>query len=101
MLVMGQSTELILWGLCATVAFRVLSVWIYNNAGASAFAVILMHAIGNTSRTGYPGGRSSYELGHGSVAYAIIVVFTIIVVILWRPTTLASFLGSKSSKANA
>jgi membrane protease YdiL (CAAX protease family) len=101
MIVIGQSTELILWGLCVTVAFRVLSVWIYNNAGASVFAVILMHAIGNTARTGYPGGRSGYELGQGSIAYAIIIVFTLLVVVLWRPSTLANFLGRKGSKSHA
>jgi len=101
MIVMGQSTELILWGLGATVAFRILSVWIYNNAGASVFAVILMHAIVNTSRTGYPGGRSGYELGDGSVAYPVIIVFTVIVVALWRPSTLANFLGRKSIETNA
>jgi uncharacterized protein len=101
MIVIGQSTELIGWGLGVTVAFRILSVWIYNNAGASVFAVILMHAIGNTARTGYPGGRSGYELGHGSVAYAIIIVFTLIVVVLWRPSTLSNFLGRKSSMAHA
>lgn len=98
MIAMGQSTELILWGLCVTVAFRVLSVWIYTNAARSAFAVILMHAIINTSRTGYPGGRSGYELGDGSVAYSIIIVFTVIVVVVWRPSTLANFLGYKSIK---
>lgn len=95
MVVMGQSTELIFWGLCVTVAVRILSVWIYNNAGASAFVVILMHAVANTARTGYPGGRSGYELGDGSVAYSIIMVFAVIVVFLWRPSTLANFLGSK------
>ena len=63
--------------------------------------VLLMHAIGNTARTGYPGGRSGYELGSGSVAYSIIIVFTLIVVAIWRPTTLASFLGSKRMKAGA
>jgi len=99
MIAMGQPVELILWGLCVTVAFRILSVWIYNNAGASTFAVIVMHAIGSTSRTGYPGGRSGYELGHGSIAYAIIIVFTLTVVVLWRPATLANFLGRKSVKA--
>jgi membrane protease YdiL (CAAX protease family) len=93
MIVIGQSTELIVWGLCVTVAIRVLNVWIYNNAGTSAFAVILMHTIGNTARTSYPGGRSGYELGDGSVAYSIIIVFTLIVVILWRPSTLTRFLG--------
>ena len=101
MIVMGQSRELILWGLCVTVAFRILSVWIYNNAGSSVFAVILMHAIGNTARSGYPGGRSGYELGSGSVAYSIIIAFSLIVVAIWRPTTLASVLGSKRIKTGA
>jgi hypothetical protein len=98
MIVIGQSAELILWGLCATVAVRILNVWIYNNAGASVFAVILMHAIGNTARTSYPGGRSGYELGHGSVAYSIIIVFALIVVVLWRPAILANFLGHNSPR---
>ncbi len=101
MIVMGQSTELIVWGLCVTVAFRILSIWIYNNAGTSVFAVILMHAIVNTSRTGYPGGRSGYELGNGSVAYSVIIVFTVIVVVLWRPSTLANFLGRKKIETKA
>ena len=96
MTAMGQSTELILWGLGVMVAVRILSVWIYNNAGASAFAVILMHVVANTARTGYPGGRSAYELGDGSVAYAIIMAFAVIVVFLWRPSTLANFLGRRS-----
>jgi len=60
-----------------------------------------MHAIVNTSRTGYPGGRSGYELGDGSVAYPVIIVFTVIVVALWRPSTLANFLGRKSIETNA
>jgi uncharacterized protein len=85
MIVMGQPAELILWGLGVTVAVRVLNVWIYNHTGASVFAVILMHAIGNTARTGYPGGRSGYELGQGSVAYSIIIAFTLVVVALWQP----------------
>jgi membrane protease YdiL (CAAX protease family) len=101
MIALGQPTELIFWGLCVTVAIRILNVWIYNNAGASVFAVVLMHAIGNTARTGYPGGRSGYELGQGSVAYSIIIVFALIVVVLWRPSTLTSFLSRKNTKINA
>ncbi len=85
-------------GLCVTVAIRIISVWIYNNAGASVFAVILMHSIANTARTGFPGGRSGYELGNGSVAYSIIIVFTILVVFVWRPSTLTNFSGQKSIK---
>lgn len=101
MIVMGQSSELIAWGLFMTVAFRILSVWIYNNAGASAFAVIVMHVVANTSRSAYPGGRSGYELGEGSVATSVIIVFTLIVVVLWRPSSLTNFLGRKRIKTNA
>jgi membrane protease YdiL (CAAX protease family) len=101
MIAIGQSTELILWGLCGTVAVRILNVWIYNNAGESLFAIVLMHAIGNTARTGYPGGRTGYELGHGSVAYSIIILFALIVIALWRPSTLASFLGRKSTSSRS
>ena len=101
MIVMGQPTALILWGLCATVAFRILSVWIYNNAGASAFVVILMHAVANTSRTGYPGGRSGYELGNGAVAYSVVILFTVIVVVVWRPFMLANILGRRCMKGRA
>jgi membrane protease YdiL (CAAX protease family) len=96
MVTIGQTRELILWGLCVTVAIRILSVWIYNNASASVFAVILMHTIANTARTGFPGGRSGYELGNGSIAYSIIIAFTILVVIVWRPSTLANFFGRRS-----
>lgn len=95
MIGLGQPTALILWGLCVTIAIRVVSVWIYNNTGASAFAVIVAHAIANTARTGYPGGRSGYELGDGSVSYSIIIVFALIVVVIWRPATLANFFGGK------
>jgi hypothetical protein len=55
-----------------------------------------MHTIANTARTGFPGGRSGYELGNGSIAYSIIIVFTILVVIVWRPSTLANFFGRRS-----
>ena len=99
MIALGQPRELILWGLGVTVAVRILNVWIYNNTGASVFAVILMHAIGNTARTGYPGGRRGYELGHGSVAYSIIILFALFVVVLWRPATLANFPGRKRQLA--
>ncbi len=38
---------------------------------------------------------------HASVAYSVIIAFTFMVVVLWRPSTLTSFLGRKSLKINA
>lgn len=95
MLQMGQSWTLVAWGLGATVAFRVITVWLYNNNHFSLFVVILAHALGTTARSAFPGGRSAYELGDGAVSYAIIIVFALIIVVLWRPATLTNFLGHK------
>ncbi|MEO6354799.1 MAG: CPBP family intramembrane glutamic endopeptidase [Oxalobacteraceae bacterium] len=95
MIQMGQSAQLMAWGFFVTIAFRIISIWVYNNAGSSVFAVILMHAVGNTARTGFPGGRSAYELGHGSVAYSIVILTALFVVMLWGPKTFSRFIGKK------
>jgi uncharacterized protein len=95
MIQMGQSAQLMAWGFFVTIAFRVISIWIYNNAGCSVFAVILMHAVGNTARTGFPGGRSAYEIGHGSIAYSIVILTAFLIVALWGPKTLSKFIGKR------
>ena len=77
MIKMGQSSQLIVWGLLGTVAFRVITVWLYNIAGCSLFAVILAHAVGTTARSAFPGGRSGYETADGSISYAIIIIAAI------------------------
>jgi membrane protease YdiL (CAAX protease family) len=74
MIKMGQTSQLIVWGLLGTVAFRVITVWLYNFAGCSLFAVILAHAVGTTARTAFPGGRQGYEAGDGAISYAIIII---------------------------
>ncbi|MEO6723718.1 MAG: type II CAAX endopeptidase family protein [Blastocatellia bacterium] len=95
MMELGQSTSLIAWGLVVTIAFRVIYIWIYNNAGRSLFAVIVVHAVGNTARTGFHGGRSAYELGQGSVAYSIVILAALLVVALWGPKTLSNFVSRR------
>jgi len=91
MLQIGQSPTLIVFGLIATVAFRVLYVWLYNNNNRCVFAVILFHAIGNTSRTLFPGGRASFELKGAVFGYTMVVLTAIVVVILWGSSTLSHF----------
>jgi membrane protease YdiL (CAAX protease family) len=63
MVLLDRSAGLIAWGLAATVAFRVIYFWLYIDAGRSVFAVTLLHAIVNTGRTAFPGGRKAFELG--------------------------------------
>jgi uncharacterized protein len=91
MMELGQAPTLMVWGFFVTVAFRILYVWLYNNTGKSVFAVILFHAIGNTGRSIFPGGRSGFEMGNAAVGYSIIILAAVLVVILWGPRTLARF----------
>ncbi len=97
MIKMGQTSQLIVWGLLATIAFRVLTVWLYNNTNCSLFAVVLAHAIGTTARTAFPGGRQGYELGGGAISYTIIILAALLVTAVWGQRTLSNFLGSRSS----
>jgi hypothetical protein len=59
--VLGRSTEWILWHGLATVAFRVVMVWIYNQAGRSVLTSILFHTMINTSQNFFPGGITHYD----------------------------------------
>lgn len=88
MIQVGQSPGLIAWGLLATVAFRVIYVWLYNNSGSSLFSIILFHAVANTGRTAFPGGRAAFELANGAVGYAIVIGFAVVLTIAYGPKTL-------------
>lgn len=86
MIELGQSPGLIMWGLIATVAFRILYLWIYVNGGHSLFAIILFHALANTGRTAFPGGRAAFEQGDASIGYGLIIGITVLVVLACGPS---------------
>jgi len=98
MIQLGQSPGLMAWGFVATVAFRILYVWLYNNTNRSVFGVILFHAISNTGRTIFPGGRSHFELSNAAVGYSIIVITAVIVTFLWGSRTLARYRFSDNNR---
>lgn len=85
MLQIAQAPRLIVFGLVATVAFRVIYAWLYVGAGRSVFAVILFHGISNIGRSVFPGGRAAYELGDGIVGYGLIVLVALVVALRWKP----------------
>lgn len=91
MILIGQSPALMAWGFLATIAFRILYVWLYNNTGKSVFGVILFHSIANTGRSVFPGGRACFELADASVGYSIIVIAAALVAFLWGAKTLARY----------
>lgn len=78
MIQLGQVFGLIVIGLVVTVAYRVLYVWLYNGSG-SLFAVILLHAIGNTGRTFFPGGRAAFEQQNAVVGYGLVIGVVLVV----------------------
>ena len=84
MIAVGQSAELIAWGLAGTVAVRIIYVWLYNGSGGSVFVLIACHTVANAARTGFPGGRAVYENGDGMIPYGIIIIAAVIVMIFWR-----------------
>ncbi len=88
MVQIGQSPVLMAWGVLATVGFRILYVWLYNNTNKCVFAVIFFHAMSNTGRSLFPGGRSYFELSDAAVGYSIIAITAVIVTFLWGAKTL-------------
>lgn len=96
MIELGQPIGLMIWGTLFTIAIRVLNVWLYNNTGGSVFAVILFHAIGNTSRTAFPGGRPAFEIADAAVGYSLVIITAIIVILLWGAKTLAKYRYAKN-----
>ena len=84
MIAVGQSAELIAWGLAGTVAVRIIYVWLYNGSGGSVFVLIACHTVANIARTGFPGGRAVYENGDGMIPYGIIILAAVIVMVFWR-----------------
>lgn len=96
MIQLGQTPLLMTWGFLATVAFRILYIWFYNNTNRSIFGVILFHAISNTGRTIFPGGRSHFEIADAAVGYAMVVLATMVIIFLWGPKTLTRYKYSES-----
>ena len=91
MIAVGQSAELIVWGLAGTVAVRIIYVWLYNGSGGSVFVLIACHTVANTARTGFPGGRAAYENGDGMIPYGIIIIAAVIVMVFWRKAMCSSY----------
>ncbi len=82
MIAINQKAALIIIGLLATIGFRIIYIWIFNNTNGSVAGVVLMHAIGNTGRTLFPGGRSYYEKMNGFVGYTLIIITAILIMVL-------------------
>lgn len=84
----GRSPAWIAWWCLATVAQRVLIVWLYNNTGKSVFAAAVYHAMMNVSWQLFPIDGSYYD---PRITGLIVAVAAVIVTVVWGPKTLARY----------
>jgi membrane protease YdiL (CAAX protease family) len=82
--------------LLSLIAIRILIVWLYNNTGRSAFAVILFHAVYNLCTMLITSFYTS--LGH-SMTSVFIIISALIVAFLWDFETLTRFRFRKPVKS--
>ena len=83
-----RSPAWIAWWCLSTVAARILIVWLYNNTGKSVFAAALFHGMINVTYFLFPIDGSHYD---PRIAGLIITFVAVIVVVVWRPRTLARY----------
>ena len=80
--------EWVIWQCAATVALRILIVWLHNNTGKSVFAAILFHTTINVSIYMFPNYGSGYD---PFITFIILAIAASIVTFLWDSETLARY----------
>lgn len=83
-----HDAQWIVWHSLVTVLLRVVTVWLYVNAGRSVFAVLLFHTMCNVAYYLFPNYGSHYDPVY---AFLILAPATAALVWLWGPRTLATF----------
>jgi uncharacterized protein len=80
------------------VAARVIIVWLYNNTGKSVFVAALFHTMINLTWQMFPINGSYYD---PRVIGLITAIVAVVVVIVWRPRTLAHYSNTSDGKGIA
>lgn len=82
----GNPASWIAWQALFSVALRILIVWVYNNAGKSVFAAILVHVTSNLSWSLFPNYGSHYDpFVMALMAWLAVAV----IMVTWEPATMA------------
>jgi membrane protease YdiL (CAAX protease family) len=84
----GHSLEWIAWWTLATVAQRVIIVWLYNNTGKSVFVAAAYHAMMNLTGQLFPVQGSYYD---PRITGILITLVAVIVTVVWGSKTLARY----------
>ena len=91
----GRSPEWIAWWSLATVAQRVLIVWIYNNTGKSVFVTAVYHAMMNVTWQLFPINGSYYD---PRITSLLLTITAVIVTFLWGSKTLTQYRYARSNQ---
>ncbi|TAJ70904.1 MAG: CPBP family intramembrane metalloprotease [Phenylobacterium sp.] len=75
------------WWTLATVATRVIIIWLFNNTGRSVFGVAVFHAMTNLGWQLYPVHGSWFD---PRINALILAAVALAVVLVWGPATLSS-----------
>jgi hypothetical protein len=81
----GRAAEWVAWHSLATVALRVVAVWLFVNTGRSIFAAACFHAMCNVAFFSFPNAGSHYDAAYFAPVIAAMAVF---VALVWGPRTL-------------
>ena len=83
----------ILWHALYTVATRILFVWVYNNSGKSLFSMALFHWAFGLFWSLWPQDnlQRAVPFYDPRICAFIAVIYTVLVVFLWGPKTLAKY----------
>ncbi|WP_187414678.1 CPBP family intramembrane glutamic endopeptidase [Nonomuraea sp. PA05] len=81
-----RTVSWIAWWSLATVAMRVIMVWLYENTGRSVFAVTLFHMVSNLGWQVFPVHGSYFDQPSVAVLLALVAV---VIVVIREPGTLA------------
>jgi len=82
----GHSTSWITWQCVGTVARRVLTVWLYLNAGQNVFAAVLLHTMDNVSVFAFPVYGSFYD---PIITGLLVVATAAVITAVWTARTLS------------
>lgn len=85
-ILLGRSTEWIIWHSLVGIMVRILMIWVYNNTAASVFACEVMHATVNVAYRIFPTNGTQYDPITTSLVLTVLVV---IAIAIWGPKTLA------------
>ncbi|MBI3676591.1 MAG: CPBP family intramembrane metalloprotease [Proteobacteria bacterium] len=84
----GHSVQWVAWHFLVTILLRVVTVWLFANAGGSVLAAVLFHAMSNVGMFLFPNYGSHYD---PFTTFVVLALAAGAIAFLWGPATLARF----------